>query len=161
MEHEHKKQWRYFASPERIDKVEDSMKNIETVVRERNRAYFQLEVGHPGEQPVAKIYNPLGLKEEKRLEQHAIPYHLNTKFQEENPRSFRGHAVRKFLRLYKEKETRELRKERNRERNHVKQLLSRFPDLDRKLLAKKYPSVNIEYHESRNQIKGHYVPKID
>lgn len=33
------------ASPERIDKVEESMKNIEEVVKERNRAYWKLEVG--------------------------------------------------------------------------------------------------------------------
>lgn len=33
------------ASPERLDKVEESMKNIEEVVKERNRAYFELEVG--------------------------------------------------------------------------------------------------------------------
>ena len=33
------------ASPERIDKVEESMKYIEEVVQERNRAYWDLEVG--------------------------------------------------------------------------------------------------------------------
>lgn len=33
-------------SPERIDKVEQSMKNIETVVIERNKAYWKLEVGN-------------------------------------------------------------------------------------------------------------------
>ena len=33
------------ASPERIDKVEESMKFIEEVVQERNRAYWELEVG--------------------------------------------------------------------------------------------------------------------
>ena len=32
-------------SPERIDKVEESMKNIEDVIRERNKAYWELEVG--------------------------------------------------------------------------------------------------------------------
>lgn len=32
-------------SPERIDKVEESMKNIEEVILERNRAYWELEVG--------------------------------------------------------------------------------------------------------------------
>lgn len=34
-----------FPSPERIDKVEESMKNLEDVVRERNKAYWELEVG--------------------------------------------------------------------------------------------------------------------
>ena len=32
-------------SPERLDKVEESMKYIEEVVQERNRAYWDLEVG--------------------------------------------------------------------------------------------------------------------
>lgn len=40
-----KEQLELFASPERIDKVEESMCNLEDVVRERNKAYWQLEVG--------------------------------------------------------------------------------------------------------------------
>ena len=32
-------------SPERIYKVEDSMKNIEDIILERNRAYWNLEIG--------------------------------------------------------------------------------------------------------------------
>jgi len=34
-----------FPSPERVYKVEESMKNLEDVVRERNKAYWELEVG--------------------------------------------------------------------------------------------------------------------
>ena len=42
-----------FPSPERIDKVEQSMRNLEEVVRERNKAYWELEVGEgvTGERP--------------------------------------------------------------------------------------------------------------
>lgn len=42
-------------SPERIDKVEESMKNIEEVILERNRAYWELEVGDakPASRPKA------------------------------------------------------------------------------------------------------------
>lgn len=42
-------------SPERTDKVEQSMKNLEEVVRERNKAYWELEVGEglTGERPQA------------------------------------------------------------------------------------------------------------
>jgi hypothetical protein len=32
--------------------VEESMNNLETVVRERNEAYFKLETGQTGERPV-------------------------------------------------------------------------------------------------------------
>lgn len=38
-------------NPERLDKVEESMENLETVVRERNKAYWLLEVGETGERP--------------------------------------------------------------------------------------------------------------
>ena len=51
-----------FPSPERIDKVKLSMENIETVVRERNRAYHLLETGKDGERPQKLVYNQLGLR---------------------------------------------------------------------------------------------------
>lgn len=43
MEEYGKQELKLFPSPERIDKVEDSMENLEAVVRERNKAYHLLE----------------------------------------------------------------------------------------------------------------------
>jgi len=40
--------------------VEESMKNLEDVVRERNRAYFQLETGTTGERPNRRCTNVFG-----------------------------------------------------------------------------------------------------
>lgn len=60
MEEAYKKEWKYFPNPERIDKVEDSMSNLESVVRERNKAYHMLEIGTTGERPVELKYNALG-----------------------------------------------------------------------------------------------------
>lgn len=40
--------------------VEDSMENLEDVVRERNVAYFQLETTHSGERPAELIDNVFG-----------------------------------------------------------------------------------------------------
>lgn len=60
MEEAYKQEWKYFPNPERIDKVEDSMSNLESVVRERNRAYHMLEIGTTGERPVEFKYNALG-----------------------------------------------------------------------------------------------------
>lgn len=52
-----------FPNEERIEKVEESMENLEKVVRERNRAYFQLEVGErsSAEQPRVFRRGPFGL----------------------------------------------------------------------------------------------------
>lgn len=36
------------------------MKNLETVVRERNKAYYDLEVGETGERPGQFVTNYLG-----------------------------------------------------------------------------------------------------
>lgn len=60
MEEVYKQEWKYFPNPERIDKVEDSMSNLESVVRERNRAYHMLEIGTTGERPAELKYNVLG-----------------------------------------------------------------------------------------------------
>ncbi len=62
MEHECNDKVELFPSPERIDKVNISMANIETVVRERNRAYHMLEVGTTGERPQKLVYNQLGMR---------------------------------------------------------------------------------------------------
>lgn len=49
-----------FPNPERLDKVKDSMNNLESVVRERNRAYHMLETGETGERPGKLVYSCLG-----------------------------------------------------------------------------------------------------
>lgn len=61
MEEECKDQVRLFPSPERIDKVEESMSNLETIVRERNRAYYELETGETGERPTEYKVGVFGL----------------------------------------------------------------------------------------------------
>ena len=44
MEQAYKEAVEKFPNPERLDKVEESMDNIESVVRERNRAYFEVNL---------------------------------------------------------------------------------------------------------------------
>lgn len=62
MEEVCKEAWEIFPNPERLDKVQDSMNNLESVVRERNRAYHLLETGETGERPGKVTYNCLGIK---------------------------------------------------------------------------------------------------
>jgi large subunit ribosomal protein L47 len=42
--------------------VEESMNNLETVVRERNEAYYKLETGQTGERPVCLRKGAVGKK---------------------------------------------------------------------------------------------------
>ena len=55
MQEAYKQRNEILASEERTFKVNDSMKSLEEVVRERNRAYWQLEVdqSETGERPTA------------------------------------------------------------------------------------------------------------
>jgi large subunit ribosomal protein L47 len=161
MEHEYKKEWKWWASPERIDKVQESMKNVESVVRERNQAYHMLENGTSGERPGQYITNALGLREYKKSVEHVVPYWANKKWREQNPRGCHGMEYQKFIRLYREKLYNEKRKGRNRDKNHVIRLLSRFPNLDRTLLKEKYPLINFDTLSKKDLYRGHYVPKVE
>lgn len=62
MEHECNDKVELFPSPERLDKVKLSMEHLETVVRERNRAYNMLETGVDGERPGRLVNNQLGMQ---------------------------------------------------------------------------------------------------
>ncbi len=53
MEHNCREDCRLFPSPERIDKVQDSMRRIEEIVHERNDAFWQLEIGEEAPKPRA------------------------------------------------------------------------------------------------------------
>lgn len=160
MEHEAIEAHKLFPSPERIDKVKESMENLETAVRERNRAYFELETGETGERPGRMVHNQLGMAFFYRSFEHVIPYFMNRKWREEHKFQYGGSAVFKFLRKYREKLWNTKRKAKNRDRNEVIHLLKRNPELSRDLLKQKFPSVNIERLEKLDKFRGHYVPKV-
>lgn len=60
MQEECKRQSELFPNPERVEKVAESMEQLEAVVRERNRAFNQLEVGGDGERPTQLKRNAIG-----------------------------------------------------------------------------------------------------
>ena len=60
MEAAAKRRYEIFPNPERIDKVELSMENLEAVVKERNKAYNLLEIGETGERPAKIVRNAIG-----------------------------------------------------------------------------------------------------
>ncbi|CAG9784919.1 unnamed protein product [Diatraea saccharalis] len=161
MEQECNAKVRLFPNPERIDKVQESMENIEKVVRERNIAYYKLETGETGERPVEDVVNLIGLQEKYEKKEYAIPRFLNSRWVKpylENGYT-NSYAIKKFLRLYKEKQYNEKRKARNRDYNHVQQLLKRFPDMDMELLKAEYPNVDIEKAKRTKKARGNYMPK--
>ncbi|XP_033338431.2 mitochondrial ribosomal protein L47 [Megalopta genalis] len=159
MEEVYKKKYEYFPNPERIDKVEDSMSNLETVVRERNRAYHMLETGVNGERPAKLQYNALGLRFFYRMRQHVIPKFMNTKWHKTHHFGFGGYAVRKFLRLYREKLWIRKRKLRDRQTNRVATLLRMFPNMDIEAAKEEYPLANIEKARRSKKATDHFIPK--
>ncbi|XP_043786638.1 39S ribosomal protein L47, mitochondrial [Apis laboriosa] len=157
MEEAYKQEWKYFPNPERIDKVEDSMSNLESVVRERNRAYHMLEIGTTGERPVEFKYNALGIRFLYRLRQYSIPKYMNSAWHKKHQFGYGGYAVRKFLRLYREKLWNEKRKLRNRQNNQVATLMRIFPNLDMEAVKEQYPLANIEKIKRSRKADGHYI----
>ncbi|XP_053602764.1 large ribosomal subunit protein uL29m [Plodia interpunctella] len=161
MEHEYKEQMHSFPNPERIDKVQESMNNIETVVRERNIAYYKLETGETGERPVEDVVNMFGLPEKYEKSEYYLPKFMNTRW----VRPYLQHglinsiAVKKFYRLYKEKLHNQERRARNRDYNHVQHLLKRFPNMNMETLKAEYPNVDIEKAKRTKKARGHFDPK--
>jgi large subunit ribosomal protein L47 len=91
------------------------MENLEEVVRERNRAYFQLEVGTSGEQERHLITGPFGLDVGYLQREHVVPWEYNSGHRA----GFRyrygtvyGKQVLAFYRRYREKVFKELRRTR-------------------------------------------------
>ncbi|KAI5645252.1 mitochondrial 39-S ribosomal protein l47 (MRP-L47) domain-containing protein [Phthorimaea operculella] len=161
MEQECKEKIRLFPNPERIDKVQESMNNIETVVRERNVAYCQLETGETGERPVEDVVSVFGLPEKYEKKEHPIPKFMNTRWVKPYLEHglINSFAVRRFLKYYKEKQHNEKRKARNRDYNHVQGLLKRFPNLDLEAVKEQYPDVDIEKAMRTKKARGHFMPK--
>uniref|UniRef100_A0A1A9WH30 Large ribosomal subunit protein uL29m n=1 Tax=Glossina brevipalpis TaxID=37001 RepID=A0A1A9WH30_9MUSC len=161
MEHECNDQMELFPSPERLDKVKISMNNLETVVRERNKAYHLLETGETGERPHRLVSNSLGLRYVYKSCEHTLPPHMNVKWIKSRSIGYGGKAVRKFLLLYREKLYNEKRKAKNRARNEVIMLLRRNPNIDHGVLRSKYPNVNIEKLVRDDKTRGHHLPKVE
>ncbi|XP_022171209.1 39S ribosomal protein L47, mitochondrial isoform X1 [Myzus persicae] len=158
MEHECKAQFELFPNPERIDKVEESMNNLETVVRERNDAYYKLEVGESAERPGQLVTNLLGLNFFYRKFEHLIPKFLNKQWKDKHTFNIVNGNIEKFQRLYREKLHNANRKSRNRDRNHVMHLMKRYPNMDMDAVKQQYPTVDIEKIKSYHKVRGHYVP---
>ncbi|XP_072757605.1 large ribosomal subunit protein uL29m [Anoplolepis gracilipes] len=146
-----------FPNPERLDKVQDSMSNLESIVRERNRAYHMLETGETGERPGKLVYNLLGIRFYHRMRQYIIPKFMNRRWHKWHLFGFGGYATRRFLRFYREKIWNERRRARNRAKNRVAVLMSKFPNMDLEAVKEQFPNVDIERLKTLKRARGHHV----
>uniref|UniRef100_A0A0K8V080 Uncharacterized protein n=1 Tax=Bactrocera latifrons TaxID=174628 RepID=A0A0K8V080_BACLA len=137
------------------------MENLETVLRERNKAYHLLETGETGERPTRVVYNALGLRHLYKSCEHVLPPHMNVKWIKSRNIGFGGRAVRKFLLLYREKLYNIKRKAKNRSRNEVMMMLRRNPNIDIQVIRSKYPDVDVDKLLRDDKTRGHFVPKVD
>ncbi|XP_068905116.1 large ribosomal subunit protein uL29m [Tenebrio molitor] len=159
MEQDAKDQIRLFPSPERLDKVEDSMENLEAVVKERNTAYHELETGEKGGRPGKLKTGPFGIRYYYKMFQHLIPQYMNKKHRENYPDYVPNKDTEAFLLKYREKLYLTKKKQQRRNFNHVIGLLKRFPNMDMDALREQYPDVDIEKAKASRKYRGHFVPQ--
>lgn len=160
MEHESKEHYYLFPNPERIDKVEESMNNLEDVIRERNRAYYLLETGEDGERPGKVVRDRLGRMYVYHTVQHSVPKFLNRKWVESRGHNFNYHEVVQFLQLYREKHKGLQYMRKMRTRRTVLRMLRRFENIDKDYLQEQYPELDIKQLETERDADGPRVPAL-
>ncbi|EJW88260.1 hypothetical protein WUBG_00833 [Wuchereria bancrofti] len=72
-------------NPDRIEKVAESMHNLEAVVHERNDAYFRLETGDGADPPMRTVTSFAGFTYQKRATEHLTPPDEHNKKEYEVP----------------------------------------------------------------------------
>ncbi|CAG0919839.1 unnamed protein product [Notodromas monacha] len=143
---------RIFPNPERIDKIDESMKNVEDVVRERNRAYFELETGETGEQPGKWALSWLGLRVFHSSREYLVPKQFN-----ETARKMLFYAnrlddgfrqwdmdVKYFHARIKEKEASRNAYWTRFQTETVIAVLKKFPNADLEAVQRDYPLADVE-----------------
>ena len=146
MQEEAKRQLENMPSPERIDKVEESMKNIEEVIKERNKAYYQLEVGDDQyvERRRAFRRDQFGRWRWIGSSEHLIPYSMNSKWRNLYGPGF-GKGVAEFNRALREKKFNKQVYKTKIDEWKVRQYLRRFPHIDLEYLQEIYPDVDVAH----------------
>lgn len=144
-----------FPSPERIDKVEESMANLEEVVRERNKAYWQLEVSPcaTGERVAAYRRDVFGRHRWTKCSQHLVPYQFNSKFRNVHVPG-KDNETDWFFRRYREMQRSRYNGYRSRTARHIRNIFRRFPEADVDYIAEMHPEFPPGYvkHLKENHI---------
>jgi len=145
---------------ERLDKVDESMANLEEVVRERNRAYYDLEVGDwRGEQEREVIQGPFGIDEGYVQREHTQPFLANKKYQAHLKYRYRtvfSNDVKSFYRNYMEKTYGTLRHQKFCQLRMASNLLKRFPETTEEAMKEKFPLVKWSELTRYSRSLGHH-----
>ncbi|XP_067157739.1 large ribosomal subunit protein uL29m isoform X1 [Apteryx mantelli] len=127
LEQESKRQHRPMPSPERLEKVEKSMKRIDLVVREREDALRLLQTGQEKPVPGEWRQDFLGRTYWYTYKEWPIPWYLNKKYKKR--KFFYLPHVNRFIRLRLEKHLRRRARRQNLEKKKQKLLEKKFPHL--------------------------------
>uniref|UniRef100_A0A803SNM4 Large ribosomal subunit protein uL29m n=1 Tax=Anolis carolinensis TaxID=28377 RepID=A0A803SNM4_ANOCA len=125
LEQEAKRQRLPMPSPERLDKVKDSMDRIDRVVQEREDALRLLQTGQENERPGEWRHDFLGRLIWYTFREWPVPWYLNSKHKRK--RFFYLPNVKPFIRLRLEKYLRRKVQKENLQKQKEKLLLEKFP----------------------------------
>ena len=160
MEEAYKQETEIMPNQERIDKVEESMENLEHVVRERNRAYFELETGESGEQERIIRPGPFGIDVGYVKQEHSLPRKYNIPYRQMLKFKYHtswGKEVKEFHARYLELRRKEEWNERMTQMRKVAWILKRFPDSDEAAIKEKYPKADLNAVKRWYKVKGHHT----
>ncbi|XP_019358886.1 PREDICTED: 39S ribosomal protein L47, mitochondrial [Gavialis gangeticus] len=127
LQQEAKRQRVPMPSPERLEKVETSMKRIDDVVEERETALRLLQTGQEKSRPGEWRQDFLGRTHWYTFKEWPIPWYLNTRYKRK--RFFYTSEVKHFIRLKIEKALRQRTRMKALERKKQELLQKKFPHL--------------------------------
>lgn len=159
MQEAYKDEFEFFPNEERIDKVEESMENLEEIVRERNRAYWELEIGESGERERQMREGLLGFPVAYVEEEHHIPYEVNDEYREKLKREYgtnRGKDITDFLQRAGEQHLKKKSREKHLQMRKCLNVLKRYPHVEDRVLAEKFPLVDLDLIKHYHKIRGHH-----
>eukprot|EP00092_Neocalanus_flemingeri_P026040 GFUD01028225.1.p1 GENE.GFUD01028225.1~~GFUD01028225.1.p1 ORF type:complete len:279 (+),score=92.17 GFUD01028225.1:53-889(+) len=134
-------------NPERVDKVELSMEHLEEVVRERNKAFYQLEVGVSGERERVFRQDCFGRVAPYKKREHVMPFRMNTGYRQKLRFRFLNTGtedVLDFQARLREKMALAEKGQENVQMRMAARVLRRFPNSSLVALQEKFPLVKME-----------------
>jgi len=147
MQDAYKDEFVAMPNPERIDKVELSMEHLEEVVRERNQAYHQLEIGASGERERVYRRDWSGRVVPYKNREHNMPFKMNTGYRQKLRYRFLNTGredVLDFQSRLREKMCLAERGIENTQMRMAARVLRRFPNSDLAALQERFPAVKME-----------------